>query len=163
MDLTKLFSLRNAFFLSIASSILAISSWISLISWNSILFMRLVQAGVYYSNLNQIGGVVWLYSIIWLQISFGGVLSFISLFISFILLKETKIILFNREIKLFEIGIIIIIINILNLFAASGYIIGSILGLCSGTFILVKKYFEYINYEGFKEKEKDYFIEIDLT
>jgi len=163
LDLTKIFSLKIAFFLAIASSILEISSWISLIYWNGQIFFRLIQAGYYYNNLNQIPSVIILYTTIWIQISIGGILSFIMLFLSFTLMKNTTLIIFNKKITVFQIGIFIIVINILNFFAASGYVVGGILGISAGMIILIKKYFEYIGHSSFRDKERDFLIEVDLT
>jgi len=50
-----------------------------------------------------------------------------------------------------------------NFFAASGYVVGGILGISAGMIILIKKYFEYIGHSSFRDKERDFLIEVDLT
>jgi len=163
LDLNKIFNVRNAFILAFGATILDFISWFVIIYLDQVQFFRLLLANIYYSNLNQIGPAIWDYSVMSLRLFWGGLFSFILLFLTVCLIKKTTIIIFDIKITTFIIGILMLIFSITNIFAASGFVIGSILGICAGSFLILKKYFEIIEYKGFTAKESDFLIEVDLT
>lgn len=145
MDLGKIFNVKYAILISLIASVITLISWGFEISYNNQIFLKLWYTDINFSDLSQIGPVALQLSASWLRISLGTIFSFFMLIISFYLMLKNEIILLDSDILLlnlsnFHISIILIIISIINFWGTSGFIIGSILGIIAGAFIIVAKY-----------------------
>jgi hypothetical protein len=168
MDLNKIFNNRYAILISLIASIITLISWGFEISYNGQIFLKLWYADTNYSDLSQIGPVALQFSMSWLRIVLGTIFSFLMLIFTFYLMLKNEIIVLDNDIMLlnlsnFQVSIILIIISIINFWGTSGFIIGSILGIVAGAFIIVAKYIGSESPTKPRGKTGSGIIEVDIS
>ena len=168
MDLGKIFNNKYAILISLVASIITLISWGFEISYNGQIFLKLWYTDTNFSDLSQIGPVILQFSASWFRISLGTIFSFLMLIITFYLMLKNEIIIIDSDIILlnisnFHMSIILIIVSIINFWGTSGFIIGSILGIVAGAFIIVGKYFGSESPTKPRRKTGSGIIEVDIS
>ncbi|MBD3227539.1 MAG: hypothetical protein GF329_05050 [Candidatus Lokiarchaeota archaeon] len=163
IDLRDIFNFRIALILGFVGSVFILISWGFEISRNGQFYFQFLDAPNNFQSLDEIPSSIIKYTYSWFRISLSAPISFLMIIISFILLLKDRIIILDKEISHFQVAIILIIVNIINFFGTSGFIIGSILGICSGTFIVIGKYIGSEEYERPKKNSGGQVIDVDIS